>query len=533
MFDWLIKNAQILDGSGAEAFSGDVALSGGAIAAVGALSDAPAVHTLNARGRMLTPGFLDIHRHGDAALFRPDFGEAELFQGLTTILNGNCGLSAPPASGPHAPELLRYLDPIVGVMPAGRGFPDMASYFRQAAELPLRLNVGSLVGCGSLRVDAAGFSDEPLTKDQLRALHRSMEHALEDGALGVSLGLGYAPECYETTGQLLEILAPLQGSGTVVTVHMRQEGDGVRDALAEMLSVARSLRTPVEISHLKAIGIRSRRSAVPEMLKLIAQAREEGADVSCDVYPYSAGSTQLIHVLPPEAQAGGPDVLAARLRDPAMRAAIRRRMETGTDFENITLLCGFENVLACGLRRTENQRFERRSLAEIADGLDKNPYDALFDLLAQESCDVGMIDFITDEADIADILRAPFSCVISDATYPSAGLPHPRVYGTTARLLEHFVREKRILTLPEAVSRLTRRPADRFGLVGKGRLEPGADADLCLFDPAQIRESGSYADPARFAQGMDFVFVGGIPAVADGALTGAANGKVLRRRRAD
>ena len=493
MFDYLIHNARILDGSGAPARQGDVALSGGQIAAVGHLTDAEAAQVLDARGRYLTPGFLDIHRHADDALFRPGWGKAELAQGLTTVVNGNCGLSLAPVEGPYRPPL----------------------------------HTGMLVGMGTLRACVAGFRDGPLTEAEYRQLHALLERALGDGALGVSLGLGYAPECfYDTTG-LIRALEPLRDSGVPITVHMRQEGDGVVEALSEMLTVARSLRTPVEISHLKAIGRRNWRRAVPQMLEMLSQARQEGLDIACDVYPYPAGSTQLIHVLPPEFQAGGMEALTAALQDTQQRAAMRRRMETGTDFENISLLVGFENILPTSLHDPADQSWEGISLADMADRQGRDPFDVLFDLLAREHCAASMIDRITDQADIDDILRAPFSSVISDATYPAGGLLHPRVYGTFPRVLESYVRERHVLTLPEAVHKMTRLPADRLGLARKGRIEVGADADLCLFDPAAIHERGTWQAPEQLAAGMDYVFVAGVPAIAEGRFTGSRNGEVL------
>lgn len=529
VLDYLITNAQIADGSGGPLFRGDAAMADGKIAAVGSLAGLPAVHTLDAAGQVLAPGFIDLHRHADAALLRPDFGTAELAQGITTVIGGNCGMSVAPLTGGRGQETAQYLAPVLGELAPEERFSSLDAYFRRAAALQPPLNAGELAGMGVLRTGAAGFVPGPLTAPQLRQLHRGLERALGDGALGVSLGLGYAPECFYTTGELIGALAPLRDSGTVIAVHMRQEGDGVVDALREMLEVARALRTPVEISHLKAIGKRNWRRAVPEMLGLLASAREEGLDVSCDVYPYTAGSTQLLHVLPPEAQAGGAEALTALLHKPAEREKLRRRMETGRDFENITLLVGFENVRACGLRLPEDRALEGKSLTEIAAAEEKDPFEALFDLLERESCTPAMIDFIAAEADIAEILRAPFFCVISDATYPSAGLPHPRVYGMTAHLLAHFVRETGVLALPQAVAKLTRLPAERLGLAGKGRIAPGADADLVVFDPARVRETATYAAPRGLSEGMDWVFVNGVPAVAEGRRTGARAGRMLRR----
>ena len=412
-------------------------------------------------------------------------------------------------------------------MPPGGHVSTLASYRAQAAALPLALNAGMLVGMGTLRACVAGFANRPLGDGEFRQLHASLERALSDGAVGVSLGLGYAPECFYTTEGLLRALAPLRRSGVTISVHMRQEGDGVTDALREMLAVARALETPVEISHLKAIGTRNWNRAVPEMLDLLAQARQDGLDITCDVYPYPAGSTQLLHVLPPEFQAGGTQALTAALRSPGSRAALRRRMETGTDFENITHLVGFSHILATSLRQPENRQFEGRSLSDIAAARGQDPFDALFDLLAEEDCGPSMIDFIAAEEDIDAILQVPFSGVISDATYPTVGLPHPRVYGTFARLLETYVQNRRVLTLPEAVKKITHQAADRFGLSQKGRIQVGADADLCLFNLECIHEIGTWQAPRQLAGGMDWVFVNGVPAIAHGAFTNQAAGRPL------
>lgn len=435
MLDTLIRGAKIVDGTGKAAFTADVGILDGMIEAVGNLSGAQAFETIEAAGRVLTPGFIDMHRHADAALFREGFGEAELCQGLTTLVNGNCGMSLAPLSGAHADECAKYLAPITGNIPPELRFASIDSYFKAAQGRGLPLSCAELIGMGTLRTLAAGFTTGDLSPLELRDLHYHMEAALADGACGVSLGLGYAPEIFYSTDGLIRALAPLHRSGVPICVHMRQEGDGVVDALREMLEVARALQTPLEISHLKAIGGRNTRKAVPEMLSLIEKARQDGLDVMCDVYPYTAGSTQLIHVLPPEFQEGGTEALTKRLLDDAARKEMRARMEAGSDFENITLLVGFDNVIAIGLQMDEYRRFEGKSVAEIAQTLQKDPFDTLFDLLAAEQCGTGMIDYISDEEDVKDILRAPFSGVISDATYPSGGRVHPRVYGTFARLI--------------------------------------------------------------------------------------------------
>lgn len=530
MLDTLIRNARVVDGTGRAVFTADVGLRDGLIEAVGALGGAQAFETIEADGRVLTPGFIDIHRHADAAVFRDSFGRAELSQGLTTLVNGNCGMSLAPLFGTHADECAKYLAPITGEIPLELRFESIGGYFKAAQERGLPLSCAELIGMGTLRTLAAGFGTGDLSPLELRDLHYHMEAAVADGACGVSLGLGYAPEIFYSTDGLIRALAPLHRSGVPICVHMRQEGDGVVDALREMLEVAHALQTPLEVSHLKAIGTRNARKAVPQMLKLIERAREDGLDVMCDVYPYTAGSTQLIHVLPPEFQEGGTEALTKRLLDGAARKEMRARMETGSDFENITLLVGFDNVVAIGLKTDEYRRFEGKSIAEIALSLGKDPFDALFDLLAAEACETGMIDFIADEEDVRDILRAPFSGVISDATYPSGGRVHPRVYGTFARLIEKYVMREKVLTLEQAVHKVTRQAAERFALTGKGKIEAGADADLLLFSPENIRENGTYAQPDVCASGFDEVFVLGQHVIENGGYREGKSGEMLGMR---
>lgn len=529
MFDYLIRNAMLADGTGTPAVKGDLAVQGAQIAAIGQLPAACAAHVIDAQGMYLTPGFLDIHRHADDAIFRPGFGRAELAQGLTTIVNGNCGLSLAPVPMARRPEIYGYLTPVTGLPAQLLPTQTMQSYLDAVGTLALPLNAGMLVGGGTVRAAAAGFAPEPLDAAALHEVHRLLEESLSGGALGVSLGLGYAPECFYTTQQLIDALAPLHGSGVPITVHMRQEGAGVVEALEEMMTAARALQTPVHISHLKSIGKAYWGRYMPRMLEILTHAREDGLDVSCDLYPYTAGSTQLIHVLPPESQDGGLAALTKNLREPAFRAKMRERMLTGTDFENLSLLVGWENIDVSTVKKEENRRFVGRNIAQIAQAEGLDPFDFTFDLLASEDCTVTMIDRITSDADICAALRVPFSSVISDATYPTSGLLHPRVYGNCTHLIEQYVLKQHVLTLEQAVRKLTGLPAQVLGLRTKGRLAVGMDADLCLFDPQALHETATWQSPAQLSAGMRHVFVGGVPAIWEGQFTDAANGRVLRR----
>jgi len=467
------------------------------------------------------------HRHADAAAFRPGYGELELRQGLTAIVNGNCGLSAAPFGEAHAAAVRAYLRPITGDIPADMPSASMADYLAALHELPL--HTGMLAGAGILRADAAGYELEHLADAHYRAIHRAMERALADGALGISLGLGYAPECFYTTEELIRALEPLRGQDIPLTVHMRQEGAGVCGAVEEMLTVARTLRIPLHISHLKAMGRDSWGRRIPRALSLLEQARQEGMDVSCDVYPYTAGSTQLLHILPPEFLEGGMDAVVRRLRDPAARRELAQRIETGDGFDDIARLAGWDGIYLTSLHCPEDHPFLGKSLAQIAALTGQDPLNCCCDLLVREDCQITMIDFMASEADIAAVLQSELSNLISDATYPTEGMPHPRVYGTFPRLIRHFVMEKHVLTLEQAVRKMTALPAMALRLRGKGILAEGMDADICVFDPAEIRENGDYQHPCEMASGLDAVLVAGMPAVIRDTYTGIRAGTVIRR----
>lgn len=527
MIDLLIRGGTVVDGTGKAPYAADVAVENGKIVEVGDLPGAHARRVISAQGKLVTPGFIDIHRHADLAAWRPGFGQLELRQGLTTIVNGNCGLSAAPMRRARRAEIAAYLQPICGEMPNAVSTDTLAAYFAGQPEAPL--HTGMLVGAGVLRASAAGYSLEHLEDKHYKAIHRAMEQALADGALGVSLGLGYAPECFYTTQELIRALEPLAGQNIPVTVHMRQEGGGVLEALEEMLTVARALRIPVHISHLKAMGRDNWGTKIPQALSMLEQARQEGLDVGCDVYPYTAGSTQLLHILPPEFLAGGMEAVVRRLSDPAARRELAQRIQSGEGFDDIARLAGWDGIYLTSLHCPEDHPYLGKSLAEIAAMTGQDPLTCCCDLLVREQGEITMIDFMASEEDITAILQSPLSHLISDATYPTEGMPHPRVYGTFPRLLQHFVREKGALTWEQAIHKVTGRPAQRLRLAGKGVLAAGMDADLCVFDPEALRETGTYQEPCRMAAGMDTVLAAGVPLLEQGVLTGARPGRIIRR----
>lgn len=525
MLDLILRGGNILDGSGSEAYRADIAVKDRKIVGIGSFSE-EAEQVIDAGGKTVTPGFIDIHRHADAAVFRKGFGELELRQGLTTVINGNCGLSLAPVAQTHRDEVLNYLTPIIGKAPENTRTDSMQAYLSSVDKLPV--NYGMLVGAGVLRANAAGYSSAPLTAAQYQTIHKQMEQALSDGAFGVSLGLGYAPECFYSTRELTEALEPLRNGDIPIAVHMREEGTAVDKAVEEMLTVSKALHCPLHISHLKAMGRRNWGIKIPKILTMLQNARERGMDVSWDVYPYTAGSTQLLHIMPPELLDGGTDEICRKLLDPAERERLKDRLASGTDYDNIALLVGWDNIYMSTLNCPQNQIYAGKAVSEIAALRGQTAEDCVFDLLAEEKCTITMIDFITSQDDIARLLKTDAVNIISDSTYPTEGKPHPRVYGTFARVLDKYVRQEKVLTLPQAVRKMTSMPAKALRIPSKGLLKVGYDADILIFDPEQVRENADYKTPDRFSSGFD-VIVGGKPALLGGRLQNTENGKVLRR----
>lgn len=533
MFDCVLAGGLLIDGSGAPPRCADIALQNGLIAKVEDMSaglSAHAAHVLQLNGAVVAPGFIDIHRHADAALFRPGFGVAELAQGITTIVNGNCGLSVAPLPAARRGQMLAYLAPIIGSLPQNVCFENYAQYVRAVRRHPLPLHVGMLVGSGTLRMASAGFGAGALPRQSLAALHRQLACAIEAGALGVSAGLAYVPDSYYTAAQLAEALAPMAGSGLPLVTHVRGEGDLLYGAVQEVLQVAKQLAVPLHISHFKCIGRQNWGHLLRKTIALLTAARQEGVQVHCDVYPWTAGSTQLVSLLPPAFIEGGLAETTRLLQNPARRAACRAALgQPGTNFENIVHSIGWDAVVISGVQSARNQQHVGKSIGQLAHELLKDPYDTAFDLLIEEQCNVSMIDYITCEEDIETILQLPFSSIISDTIYPDTGLGHPRGWANTARVFSHYVKQRTALTLEQAVHKLSGAPAAALGLRGKGLLREGYDADIVVFHPNKVHSAASYTNPQCPVQGIESVWVAGRLATLNGRFTGAYNGRFLSR----
>jgi N-acyl-D-amino-acid deacylase len=526
MLDILIRGGAVIDGTGRPARRADVAIAGSRIEAIDLLPDAGAARVIDATGQVVAPGFIDMHSHADFVLPGLPTADSKVHQGFTLEVVGNCGASPAPLTPARRQDVIDS---------AGLAVPALAwdwttfrSYLDVLSRQGLSINVAPLVGHGTVRVLVMGPGDASPTADELRAMALEVRRAMGDGAVGFSTGLIYAPGVYADTDELVALTRAAGEAGGFYASHIRGESDSLLTAIAEAIEVGRRASVPVEISHLKAAG-RSNWPRMAEAIALIDAARGEGLDVTADMYPYPAGSTALSALLPPWVHAGGREPLLARLADPADHARIRAAL----DGPGMARDAGWEGIAIAG--SPARPEYEGQTVAAIAARLGRSPAEAVIEILRQTKGDTDMVLFMMSEENVALGLRQPWVMIGSDGEGRAAegpygtGKPHPRNYGTCPRFLGHYVRELGLLPLPEAIRKMTSLPAGKLGLRDRGRLEPGAVADIVVFDPATIADTATFAEPHRYPSGIPWVLVNGEPVIAGGQHTGRRPGRVLAR----
>jgi N-acyl-D-amino-acid deacylase len=512
----LVRGGSVADGTGAPLREADVLLERGRIAALAAPGAIPldGHRVLQADGHVIAPGFIDVHSHADNAPLLDDDDTTKIRQGVTTEVVGNCGFSLGPALDGRGAELARLLE---------RLFPPQARSWATTAELFAALdargsvtNWAPLVGHNTLRVAAAGTHDRSLTAEETRTAQRLLDEALAAGAFGLSSGLIYPPGVFSPADELVGLARRL-GEGRVYATHMRDETTGLLNSIEETVALGERAGCRVQVSHLKAVGRRAW-GLVDGALERLDDARARGVAIGQDAYPYEATSTMLTAVLPAWLGDGGPDALLARLDDASALARAREELAAlGTDWEAIMV------------SSTADHAHEGETLPAIARGIGGDPFDALVHVLREQRLRVSMVRFAMDEADIATVLAHPETMIGSDGLPPGVGgRPHPRLFGTFPRVLGRYVRERALLSLPEAVARMTSLPARAFGLSDRGVIAPGRAADLVVFDPETIGEGGDYADPVHPPVGISAVVQGGWIVVQDGRWGGVRRGRRLR-----
>jgi N-acyl-D-amino-acid deacylase len=525
-FDLIIRGGDVIDGSGAPARVADVGVRAGRIEHVGDLSAAVAPDELDARGLVVSPGFIDVHTHSDLACFLGSDDEAvklaSVRQGVTTEVIGNCGWTPFPAVPQRRQEILEHVASVFG--PAARTFDSVADYRTAMAEQPLPTNLAPLVGHGTIRASVLGLEQVPADAAAVAAMSRSLEQALDEGAFGLSTGLVYPPGVYSDSEELVTLARVVASRGRIYTTHMRNEVDRVLEAVEEGLDVARRTGATVQLSHLKVAG-RQQWGTIGDVLERIEQARADGYDVSGDAYPYTAGSTLLRAVLPPWVNAGGVTSMLERLGDSEIRRRIAGEYESGLPgWQNFVAAAGWDGiVVASAAGRTD---VEGRSIAELAAEAGEIPADTAARLIVECRGEIVAVLHMMAEEDVRALIGDAHVLIGSDAI-PLPGATHPRTAGTFARVLGHYVREQRLSELPSAIRRMTSVPAERFGVGRRGRLEDGYAADIVVFDPDTVLDGAGYTDSLRAPEGVRAVLVAGTAVIRDGADTGHRPGRVL------
>jgi N-acyl-D-amino-acid deacylase len=515
--DLIIRNATVVDGTRAPAFQADLAVKNDRIAAVGDLREARADREIDASGRVLSPGFIDIHTHADIALRSRPRHEPKVMQGVTTEVFSNCGLGFAPVTDQGLQIQREYLGGVFGDASGVDWSWRTVAQFLDGYRGRVATNVAYLIPHGALRVSAMGMAARPATADELKTMEDLARQGMDDGAFGLSTGLWYAPMSDAAPEENVGLCRAVGERGGFFAIHMREYADGVVAALDEACDMCRRSGAPLQVSHLQIGGAHNWGRSV-EVLARLDQARAEGLDVTLDSYPYAAGSTMVQALLPGWATEGGPSALLKRLSNPEERRRVAQAFE-GLDRD-------WTRHVLCGAQSSRFTPYEGEHFVAIARGEGLALGDMLCDLLEADELQACFIAHLGSEEDVETILAHPAQMVGSDGLH-LPGKTHPRLYGTFPRLFSRYVREKGLLTLEEAVWKATGFPAQRLGLTNRGVVRAGAAADLVLFDPQRIHDTATFEDPCRHPDGIDLVLVNGRVAVEGGRHTGALAGEVL------
>lgn len=525
MDDILIRGGKVIDGTGAPWFRADVAVAGGRIRAVARHLNAEAKLVIDAAGRAVAPGFIDSHSHSDTTLLANPKAESKIRQGVTTEVIGQCGSTAAPLSERSFEEAKRALSS-ENVEISWR---TLAEYLAVLEGRGVAVNVVPTVGHGTIREAVVGYDDRPPTDDEMRQMKALVAESMKAGARALTTGLIYPPGSYAKTDELIELAKVAAEHGGIYMSHLRDEGDQLLEAVTEAIEIGEKGGLPVQISHHKAVGP-ANWGRVKDSLAMIDAARARGLDVTADQYPYVATSTGLDSIIPDWAHDGGNAAMLDRLKDGPTRAKLGAQVTPAVERRG-----GWDKILISSLRAESNRQYQGWTLDAIASGRGQDPWTTTCELIISEGGYVGMIRFGMCEEDVRMVMAHPAVMIGSDGSSLAPygrlgeGKPHPRNYGTFVRVLGKYAREDRVLTVEEAVRKMTGLPAARFGLWDRGLVRPGMAADLVVFDPETVAERATFADPHQYPVGIDHVIVNGRVAVDPTGHTGTLAGQILRR----
>jgi len=529
-FDIVIIDGHIIDGTGSPWYSGQIGIRGGHIAAIGILDSAPRKQTIDAKGQVVAPGFIDMLGQSEMTMLVDPRLPSKIYQGITTEVTGEGNSAAPQNAAMIAADRAGY-----DHMKINPDWTTLREYFARIERQGMGINLASYVGATSVRRMVLGEADVQPAPAQLSEMQGLVRQAMQDGAVGVSTALQYAPAPYAKTPELIALASEAAKYGGIYASHMRSEGDTVLDAIDEAVEIGRNAHIPVEIWHLKAAG-KNNWGRMPQIVARIDAARTAGVDISANTYAYTAWFNTFSAFIPPWAHDGGDARLIERLQDKATRERIRKEMLTpGGSWDNEWQeIPGPDAILIAVVQNPELMPIQGKRLSEVAAMWHEDPIDALCDILIRDKAFTEVAVFGMSEPDVILALKQPWVSIDNDSqgTSPDGLLasehPHPRAYGTFPRVLRKYVREEHVLTLEDAIRKFTSLPAQRMRFTDRGVLKQGMWADVVIFDPQTIRDLATFEQPNQLSQGMDYVLVNGVPVITDGKMTGSLPGKVLR-----
>jgi N-acyl-D-amino-acid deacylase len=529
-YDVIIRNGVIYDGSGSIPYRGDLAIEGDTIATMGPLVGGSGQLEIDANGLAVAPGFINMLSWATVSLLEDGRSQGNIRQGITLEIFGE-GTSMGPLNKAMKQDMLSRQGDITYDV----SWTKLSEYLEHLVQKGISPNVASLVGATTIRIHVLGYEDRPPTSEELGQMRSLVREAMEEGALGVGSSLIYAPAFYASTEELTALAQVAAQYGGTYNSHIRNESNRLLEAVEELITIAREAGIRGEIFHLKAAG-QANWAKLDAVIEAVETAREEGLDISANMYTYTAGATGLDAAMPPWVQEGGHQAWVERLKDPAIRRRVVREMATPTnEWENLYLAAGSpENVLLVGFKNDALKPLTGKSLAEVAEERGKSPEETAIDLVIEDDSEVSTVYFFMSEENVRKKIALPWITFGSDASSQAPegvfleSNPHPRAYGNFARLLGRYVREEGVIPLEKAVQRLTSLSASHLKLERRGSLEPGFFADVVIFDPETIQDHATFEDPHQYSTGMVHVFVNGQQVLRDGAHTGALPGRVVR-----
>lgn len=537
MFDLVIKNGEVIDGTGKQPFKTDIGIKNGHIAAIAPLHQ-QGYPTIDAQGLVVCPGFVDIHSHSDFTLFVNRRGESKIRQGITTEVVGNCGFTAAPVTQEHFYDLLQYLANTVILSNEEKKkwkWASQADFLEEIQGEGFSFNVAPLVGHGTIRVAVMGFDKAEPTLDTTNKMLRLLETEMDRGLFGLSTGLQYEPCLYADTNELAELARVVQKHGGIFAVHLEDESKDVLCCISQAIEVAEKSGVSLEVSHLKA-AFRSNWGKIDTVLKTIDDAKQSGIDIDFDVYPYTAYGSGLIDLMPPWVREQGAGKMVDMLKDSSTRARVLSEMEGQTEeWENPGHGCGWDNVRIAMLKTDDNRKYEGMTVEQVAGDMGLTPEEAAIRLIIEEEAAIKAIYFAMCEEDLETIMRHPGAIFCTDgrAVAPygplGRGSVHPRYYGTYPRILGRYVRERNVISIEEAIMKMTYLPAKKVGLNSRGLLREGYWADITIFDKDKVLDLSTFDKPHQYPRGIEYVLVNGRVVIEKGEHTGKLPGRVLRR----